>query len=76
MPKIIPISYSRLECIFKKDGFVYSRVKGDHIIYVKPGVSRPLVIPKYNAVPVFVIKNLLRTADMSRERYLVLLNEC
>jgi hypothetical protein len=32
------------------------------------------VIPKYAAVPVFVIKNNLRTAGMSRERYFELLS--
>jgi hypothetical protein len=30
--------------------------------YVKPGVTRPIVIPKYAAVPIFIIKNNLRSA--------------
>ena len=42
---------------------------GDRHVYAKAGVNRPLVIPAYRAVPAFVIKNLLRTAGMSRERY-------
>jgi hypothetical protein len=33
------------------------------------------VIPAYHEVPVFIIKNLLRSAGMSRERYLELLQE-
>jgi hypothetical protein len=37
-------------------------------------VIRPLVIPAYHEVPVFIIKNLLRTAAMSRERYFELLD--
>jgi hypothetical protein len=41
------------------------------IIYTKAGIKRPLVIPMYHAVPVFIIKNLLRTAAMTRERYLL-----
>jgi len=32
-----------------------------------------VVIPKYAAVPVFVSKNNVRTAGISRERYLELL---
>lgn len=76
MPKIIPINYKRLECIFAKDNFVHIRTKGDHIIYTKPGITRPLVIPRYDEIPVFVIKNLLRTAGMSRERYFELLKRC
>jgi hypothetical protein len=49
------------------------REEGDHMMFTKPGVIRPVVIPKYQSVPVFVIKNNLRTARMSRERYLHLL---
>ncbi len=45
------------------------------MIYVKPGLARPVVIPKYASIPVFVIKNNLRTAGISRERYLELLGK-
>jgi len=38
-------------------------------------VISPVVIPKYAAVPVFVIKNNLRTAGISRERYFEVLGE-
>src|SRR5207249_11786045 len=59
---------------FEEEGFNFDRQRGDHLIYTKPGVSRPLVIPMYDAVPaVFIIKNLLRMAGMSRERFLELL---
>jgi hypothetical protein len=33
-----------------------------------------VVIPRYDAVPVFIIKNNLRSGGMSRERYFELLN--
>jgi len=45
------------------------------MVMPKAGVIRPVVIPKYAAVPIFIIKNNLRTAGMSRERYLKLLGE-
>jgi len=54
-------------------GFSYDRTEGDHLMYVKAGVRRPLVIPMYRAVPVFIIKNLLRTSGMNREKYFKLL---
>jgi len=66
---IRPVSYKVLIAIFERDGFTFLRQHGDHLIYTKPGVKRPLVIPIYSEVPVFIIKNLLRTAGMSRERY-------
>ena len=73
MPKITPISYERLCKIFELDGFQFVRQKGDHLIYTKPGILRPLVIPKVNEIPVFVIKNNLRVAKIPREKYFELL---
>jgi hypothetical protein len=49
--------------------------EGDHMIFTKRGVIRPVVVPKHAAVPVFVIKNNLRTAGISRERYFELLDK-
>ncbi len=73
MPRITTQHYRKLVKIFEADGFRFARQKGDHLIYTKAKVKRPLVIPAYPLVPVFIIKNLLRTAQMSRERYFELL---
>lgn len=75
MPRLTPLSYRRLVRLFERDGWQHSRTRGDHLVYTKPGAIRALVIPMYEAVPVFVIKNLLRTAGMSRIRYFELLEE-
>jgi len=75
MAAIRPVHYQRLVRVFEQDGFRYDRTKGDHFMYVKEGNRRPIVIPMYPSVPVFIIKNLLRTSGMSRERYFELLNE-
>jgi predicted RNA binding protein YcfA (HicA-like mRNA interferase family) len=75
MPKLSPISYKQLVEVFQADGFRCVRIEGDHMVFTKPGVLRPLVIPKYAAVPVFIIKNNLRTAGMTRERYFELLGQ-
>jgi len=64
-----PVHFQRLVRVFELDGFRFHRQEGDHRIYVKAGVLRPLVIPTYHAVPVFMIKNLLRTSGLSRERF-------
>ena len=48
MPRITPVDWKTLECVFKKAGFVFDRGKGDHRSYVKPGCLRPVVIPKYS----------------------------
>ena len=75
MSKITPIHYKKLVKIFELDGFKYQRTKGDHLIYTKTGGSRPIVIPKYREIPVFVIKNNLSSAAITRERYLKLLKK-
>ena len=75
MPKLSAVSYKKLLKVFEADGFRRVREEGDHMVFTKPGVVRPVVIPKYSAVPVFIIKNNLRTAGMSRERYFELLNQ-
>ena len=51
------------------------RERGDHMIFSKSGILRPIVVPRYDALPVFIIKNVLRTAQISRDRYLELLNQ-
>lgn len=75
MPAIKPVSYQLLVRVFEQDGFTFDRQRGDHLIYTKLDIKRPIVIPMYSDVPVFIIKNLLRTAGMSRERYFELLNK-
>ncbi len=75
MASIRPVRYDLLVRVFERDGFRFDRQAGDHRIYVKTGVLRPLVIPVYREIPVFIIKNLLRTSGMSRERYFELLKD-
>ena len=75
MPRLRPISYKQLVKVFEADGFRCVRIEGDHMVFTKASVLRPVVIPKYAAVPVFIIKNNLRTAGMSRNRYFELLDQ-
>lgn len=75
MNRIAPIPWRTLARVFELDGWRHSRTKGDHLVYIKPGFSRPVVIPKDPLVEVFIILNNLRTARISRERYFELLGE-
>jgi hypothetical protein len=49
--------------------------KGITVFTSKLAFARPLVIPTYHAVPVFINKNLLRTSGMSRERFFELFRQ-
>jgi len=64
-----------LEKVFQGAGFRFDRQEGSHRSYVKPGVARPVVIPTYRDVPVFVIRNNLKTAGLSRGEYFELLEQ-
>ena len=75
MPSIRPLSWKKLVRVFEQEGFVCVREEGDHLVFTKQGIPRPVVVPKYAAVPVFIIKNNLRTAGISRERYLEIVAE-
>jgi len=76
MPRITPVHWKVLECIFLKDGFVFDRQNGDHRAYTKSGFARPVVIPEYREVDKDITHSNMRTAKMNRERYFKLLKEC
>ena len=60
MPRITPLHYyKRLIKIFGQAGFRVSRTKGHHVVMVKPENPRPLIIPKWQEVPVFIILEII-----------------
>jgi predicted RNA binding protein YcfA (HicA-like mRNA interferase family) len=62
--------------VLEHEGFRFARQQGSHVVFTKQGIARPIVVPTYRALPTFIIKNNLRTAGISRERYFELLAEC
>jgi predicted RNA binding protein YcfA (HicA-like mRNA interferase family) len=74
MSRIVPVSYKKLVRVLELEGFTMVRERGDHMIFTKLGILRPIVVPRYDALPVFIVKNVLRTASISRERYFELLD--
>jgi hypothetical protein len=68
--KLSPVHWKRLRCLFELDGFVFTG-RGE-----KAGVARPIVIPAYDEVGLDIIRSCMRTAGMTRERYLKLLEKC
>ncbi|MBW4496433.1 MAG: type II toxin-antitoxin system HicA family toxin [Oscillatoria princeps RMCB-10] len=75
MPKIRPISWLQLEKVFLAAGFEFARQEGSHRAYKKAGISRPIVIPTYDEVPVSIIRTNLKTAGISRDEYFQLLQQ-
>ena len=76
MPRLTPVHWKVLECIFLKYGFKYDRTHGSHNAYVKDGLSRPVIIPMYKEIDKEIILSNMRTAGMRRDEYFRLLEEC
>lgn len=73
MPRIAPISWKRFEKFLLFVGCEFVREKGDHRIYWRKGLARPVVVPRDSALPVFIIRNNLRVLGISPEEYLEIL---
>lgn len=65
-----------LEQVFIADGFAFVRQESSHRVYEKYGVLRPIIIPTYPEVGIDIIKGLINTAGMTRDRYFELLSKC
>jgi predicted RNA binding protein YcfA (HicA-like mRNA interferase family) len=74
MPRLTPIHYKEFEKFLLHIGCRFIRQKGDHRIYNKPGLKRPIVIPAIKDIPIFIIRNNLRVLDISVEEYLIKLS--
>ena len=70
MARLTPIHYKKFEAFLIYIGCKFDRQRGDHRIYKREGLQRPLVIPADKDIPVFIIRNNLRTLGMKPEEYL------
>jgi len=75
MTRIQSIHWKEFEKFLFKIGCEFKREKGDHRIYWKAGIKRPLVIPRDTSLPTFIILNNLKVLGISREEYLKLIGE-
>jgi predicted RNA binding protein YcfA (HicA-like mRNA interferase family) len=70
MPRIQSIHWKEFEKFLFKMGCEFKREKGDHRIYWKAGIKRPIVIPRDTALPAFIILNNLKVLNVTRKEYL------
>lgn len=75
MPYLAPIKRKEFEKFLEFVGCRLKRQKGDHLIYDRIGLERPIVITADKEVPVFIIRNNLRTLKVSPEEYLEILKK-
>lgn len=70
MGQLGSIHWKKLEKYLLDRGCKFTREKGDHRIYWKNGIHRPLVIPRDKNLPPFIILNNLRLLGESKENFL------
>jgi len=70
---IKPTDYQTQMKIFEAAGCTLVRTQGDHLVYHFSGAKRPVVIPKYKEIPVFIIRNNMKVIGLTVEKYFSLL---
>lgn len=75
MSRLTPVHYKKFEKFLLHIGCKFVRQRGDHRIYIRKNLKRPIVIPADKDIPVFIIRNNLRILGISVEEYLKILNE-
>jgi len=75
MSRITPLDWKQFEKFLLFVGCTFERQKGDHRVYWRKGLSRPVILPMYKNLPIFVIRNNLRTLGISLDEYLQILKK-
>lgn len=75
MPRIQSIHWKEFEKFLINVGCEFKREKGDHRVYWRRGIKRPIVIPRDTALPAFIILNNLKVLGISREDYLKIISK-
>ncbi len=73
MPHLTCIPWIKFEKFLLFIGCEFKRENGDHRIYSREGIKRPIVVPRDKAVPKFIIKNNLNVLGVSVAEYLEIL---
>ena len=75
MANFRPLHWKQFERFLLFVGCRFERERGDHRVYWRDGLKRPVVIPQDVAIPVFIIRNNLRILGISIKDYLDILEK-
>ncbi|MBI4993661.1 type II toxin-antitoxin system HicA family toxin [Candidatus Wolfebacteria bacterium] len=70
-----PISWKKFEKFVLYVGCSYERKSGDHRVYGRSDLKRPVVFPEDKEIPIFIIRNNLRTLGISYSEYISILEK-
>lgn len=69
MSRLNPLPWHKLVCVFEQIGYRQAGQKGSHLKLEKPGVARPLIVPKYAEVGRDIITNLIERLESPEMRF-------
>lgn len=75
MAALRPLHYRKFEQFLLKVGCHYVRQEGDHRIWDRGDLMRPVVVRAKKDLPIFEIKSNLRTLKISTAEYLSILEQ-
>ena len=75
MSGLTPIDWKRFEKFLAFVGCKLVREKGDHRIWARTGLLRPVVFSKKSDISIFVIRNNIRVLGVSVAEYLEILGK-
>jgi len=73
MAHLTPINWKKFERFLLFIGCRFQRERGDHRVYWRSDLKRPVVIPREKQLPVFIIRNNLRVLKIDPKEYLEIL---
>ena len=75
MSGIRPVHYKIFEKFLEQVGCHLVRQRGDHRVWDRSDLIRPVIVRAKKDLPVFEIKSNLRTLGISSQEYLNMLNQ-
>lgn len=74
-PHLTVVHWTKFDKFLKYVGCKFIREKGDHRVYWRDGLKRPIIVPRDKQLPLFIIRNNLRTLSISPDEYLEILKK-
>ena len=70
MPKLPAVSAKKFCKFLEVCGCRFDGIEGDHYVYRKEGLMRPIVVPAWKELPMFIVLGNLRTLGVSRDEFI------
>lgn len=70
-----PIHFKKFERFLEHIGCQFVRERGDHRVWDRSDLMRPIIVRAKKSLPIFEIKSNLRTLRVTTEEYLNIIGE-